>query len=151
MTYDECIKDDFTNIIVFDGFHNITIQVDGMLAFPAPHVNIYNAGTGAWDATKVATLSILTNEIFYREEDWIKPWKLSKREIRIIRRILWLGHPAGCRYNYWQMCCRAWNDRYADDELGLSDEYLYCRKSDEKYKNHPRYIPSTQPIPHWHY
>ena len=157
MTRDEYLFDYDGEPILYSDSLNISIQLDCTTLFPTPNICIYdNAKRPHKDATKVATLSLLTDEIFYRGEDWIDQWILTKREIRMIRRILRWGHPCECRYNYWQMACISWN-KVLDGEniiklpINWDTLYVFDKKFDEMHKNQPLYIPSTQPIPHWHY
>ena len=157
MTRDEYLFDYDAVPILHDQFHDMTVQVDCTILFSTPNISVYNtAGSPHTNSTKVATLSLLTDEIFYRGEDWLEPWRLTKRQIKMIRWILRFGHPCECRYSYWQLACRYWNEiRDEDNEIGFPINWkyrcLFDKKFDEIYKDNPLYIPSTQPIPHWHY
>ena len=101
--------------------------------------------------TKVATLSILTDEIFCRGEDWLNQWILTKKEIWLLRWLLWMGRGPESYYTYWGRACNYWNHIHRDQGK-ISYPYKgFNREMDELHKNDPLYIPSTQPIPHWHY
>ena len=151
MTYQEWREDCEYSYPVF---HNKclkwTLAVDAVNCFPSPCISLYDYYLRD-KPTKVATLSLLTDEIFYRGEDWLDQWILTKREIWLLRWLLRMGRGIESYYSYWGMACNHWNQVLRDQGKIKYPYNGFNREMDEAHKNDPLYIPSTQPIPHWHY
>lgn len=116
-----------------------------------PYFKVYNSAKRKKHETAVARCHFKDSGMAFHTGDGYIDWQIDESDVKKIKRLLnkpakdpFEGHPT--KYTIWQMTCYKWNEEYFGGEI---DDFSKWVKGDydEKFKDHPSYVPSTQKIP----
>lgn len=94
--------------------------------------------------SRVCRLHFLDSGMEFHTGDGLLTWDITNRDIKEIIKALKMEHEDFPEYTNWQMACYLWNMEYGFD---INRQSYFNGEYDDKYKDHPSYVPSTQEIP----
>lgn len=111
----------------------------------SPYFKVFNTDELKTKQTRVARLSFLSTKIIYHRDEF-RDWNITKKDIINIHNFMNSENKNYPGYTNWQITKWKWNYEY----FGFNDEKFtdyMTGELDDKYKNHPSYVPSTTEIP----
>lgn len=111
-----------------------------------PYFRVLDTDRFRGGKSKAVRLHFKEARIIHHIGDGMLDWDVGNREIEIIQAFLREKNYDNCQYTNWQMACWLWNECYGFFLLKELDDYM-AGKFDDKYKDHPSYVPSTQEMP----
>lgn len=115
-----------------------------------PYFKVFNTSKLKAGESKVCRLHFKDSGMEFHNDGYVN-WKITNKDIKLIRNFLQKNHKKDSQYNIWQMACYLWNLEYGFFDEDDQEDY-FKGEFDEKLKDHPSYVPSTQKMPDtWEY
>lgn len=116
-----------------------------------PYFKVFNEFKTKKHETRVARLHFMNSGMEYHKDEYLD-WEITNKDVKRIKEVL------KARYvednpdiSNWDMAKYLWNLEYQFFGNSSMDKY-FNGELDEKFKDHPSYVPSTTPIPDtWEY
>lgn len=118
-----------------------------------PYFKVLDTASFIPNKSKACRLHFKDSEMEYHTGDGLLRWKITNKDVKAIKKLLNKRYDDVPEYTNWQMCCWLWNLEYGFEFFNRSHRDAYfAGEFDEKFKDHPSYVPSTQEIPEtWEY